>query len=64
MGSLPCDLTFTFKDSVIEKVKEFYYLGVIFTKTCNFDITKKSLSGKVTKATYKVFKEGMKYTQI
>ena len=61
MGSLPRDLTFTFKDNLIEIVKEFNYLGVIFKKTCSFDVTKNSLTDKATKAKYEVLKIGRKY---
>jgi hypothetical protein len=37
------------------------YLGVIFTKTCNFDVTKKNLADKALKAMYEVLKMGRLY---
>jgi hypothetical protein len=43
----------------IEIVK--HYLGVIFTKTCNFDVTKKHLADKALKAMYEVLKMGRLY---
>jgi hypothetical protein len=42
-GKLRQNLKFTYKNVDIEIVKQFNYLGVIFTKTCNFDVTKKPL---------------------
>ena len=39
-GKLRQNLKFTYKNVDIEIVKQFNYLGVIFTKTCNFDVTK------------------------
>jgi hypothetical protein len=43
-GNLRQNLKFTYKSVDIEIVKQFNYLGVIFTKTCNFDVTKKLLA--------------------
>jgi hypothetical protein len=40
-GKLRQNLKFTYKNVDIEIVKQFNHLGVIFTKTCNFDVTKK-----------------------
>jgi hypothetical protein len=45
-GKLRQNLKFTYKNIDIEIVKQFNYLGVIFTKTCNFDVTKKHLTDK------------------
>ena len=39
-GKLRQNLKFTYKNVDIEIVKQFNYLGAIFTKTCNFDVTK------------------------
>ena len=55
------NLKFTYKNVDIEIVKQFNYLGVIFTKTCNFDVTKKHLSDKALKAMYEVHKMGRLY---
>jgi hypothetical protein len=58
-GKLRQNLKFTYKNVDIEIVKQFNYLGVIFTKTCNFDVTKTHLSDKALKAMYEVL--GNKY---
>jgi hypothetical protein len=57
-GKLRQNLKFTYKNVDIEIVKQYIYLGVIFTKTCNFDVTKKHLSDKAPKAIYEVLKMG------
>jgi hypothetical protein len=49
---------YTYKNVDIEIVKQFNYLGVIFTKTWNFDVTKKHLADKAHKAMYEVLKMG------
>ena len=46
------NLKFTYINVDVEIVKQFNYLGVIFTKTCNFDVTKKRLADKALKAMY------------
>ena len=55
-GKLRQNLKFTYKNVDIEIVKQFNYLGVIFTKTCNFDVSKKHLSDKALKACTKFLK--------
>jgi hypothetical protein len=60
-GKLRQNLKFTYENVDIEIVKQFNYLGVIFTKTCNFDVTKKHLSDKALKAMYEVLKMGRLY---
>ena len=57
-GKLRQNLKFTYKYVDIEIVKQFNYLGAIFTKTCNFDVTKKYLADKALKAMYEVLKMG------
>ena len=57
-GKLPQNLKFTYKKVDIEIVKQFNYLGVIFTKTCNFDVTEKRLADKALKAMYEALKMG------
>jgi hypothetical protein len=53
-GKLRQNLKFTYKNVDIEIVKQFNYYGVIFTKTCNFYVTKKHLADKALKAMYEV----------
>ena len=60
-GRLQENLKFSYKNEDIEIVKQFNYLGVIFTKTCNFDLTKKHLADKALKAMYEVIKLGRFY---
>jgi hypothetical protein len=60
-GKLRQNLKFTYKNVDIEIVKQYIYLGVIFTKTCNFDVTKKHLSDNALKAIYEVLKMGRLY---
>jgi hypothetical protein len=60
-GKLRQNLKFTYKNVDIEIVKQFNYLGVIFTKTCNFDVTKKHHTDKALKAMYEVLKMGRLY---
>ena len=55
-GKLRQNLKFTYITVDIEIVKLFNYLGVIFTKTCNFDVTKKHLADKALKAMYDFLK--------
>jgi hypothetical protein len=42
----------------LEIVKNFNYLGIIFTRTGNFSLTKKHLADKALKAMYEVLKMG------
>jgi len=60
-GRLCQDLNFSYKNADIEIVKQFNYLGVTFTKTCNFDANKKYLADKAIKAMYEVLKLGRAY---
>ena len=60
-GRLPQNLCFIYDNSEIEIVKQFNYLGVIFSKTGNFHPTKKHLCDKATIAMYEVLKFGRKY---
>jgi hypothetical protein len=55
------NLKFTYKNVDIEIVKQYIYLGVIFTKTCNFDVTKKHLGDNALKALYEILKMGRLY---
>ena len=41
-GKLRQNLKFINKNVYIEIVNQFNYLGVTFTKTCTFDVTKKT----------------------
>ena len=60
-GKLRQNFKFTYKNVDIEIVKQFTSLGVIFTKTCNFDVTNKYLSAKALKAMNEVLKMGRLY---
>ena len=55
------NLKFTYENADIEIVKQFNYLEVTFTKTYNFDVTKKHLADKALKAMYEVLKMGRLY---
>ena len=58
LGKPKTNLKFFYQNTEIEIVEKFNYLGVIFTKTCNFDSTKKLLADKALKAMYEVLKLG------
>ena len=45
----------------VEIVKNFNYLGIIFTRTGNFNLTKKHLADKALKGMYEVLKMGRMY---
>ena len=47
---LPQNLSFNYDNLNLEIVKNFNYLGIIFTKTGNFSLTKKHLADKALKA--------------
>jgi hypothetical protein len=49
-GRLPQNLSFNYDNLNLEIVKNFNYLGIIFTKTGNFSLTKKHLADKALKA--------------
>ena len=60
-GRLPQNLSFSYDNLNIETIKKFNYLGIIFTKTGNFSLTKKHLADKALKAMYEVLKIGRTY---
>ena len=49
-GRLPNNLNFLYKNSQIEIVKKFCYLGVVFTAAGSSFETQKTLSGQALKA--------------
>jgi hypothetical protein len=55
------NLKFECNDLNIEIVYEFNYLGIVFTKTGNFNVTKKYIVDKATRALYEVLKLGRRY---
>jgi hypothetical protein len=57
-GRLQQNLSFSYDNLNLEIVKNFNYLGIIFTKTGNFSLTKKHLADKALKAMYEVLKIG------
>ena len=60
-GRLPQNLSFSYDNLNLEIVKNFNYLGIIFTRTGNFSLTKKNLADKALKAMYEVLKMGRMY---
>jgi hypothetical protein len=60
-GRLPQNLSFSYDNLNLEIVKNFNYLGIIFTRTGNFSLTKKHLADKALKAMYEVLKMGRRY---
>jgi hypothetical protein len=60
-GRLPQNLSFSYDNLNLEIVKNFNYLGIIFTKTGNFSLTKKLLADEELKAMYEVLKIGRMY---
>lgn len=61
LGRINAKEEYFFKGSKIDIVKDFEYLGITFTKTCNFDLTKKRLADKALRAMYEVLKIGRLY---
>lgn len=57
-GKMPSNLNFHISGSSIEIVKEFNYLGVLLSRTGNFNQAKKNLADKATKAMFNVLKKG------
>jgi hypothetical protein len=57
-GRLPQNLSFSYDNLNLEIVKNFNYLGIIFTRTGNFSLTKKHLADKALTAMYEVLKMG------
>ena len=60
-GRLPQNLSFSYDNLNLEIVKNLNYLGIIFTRTGNFSLTKKHLADKALKAMYEVLKMGRMY---
>jgi hypothetical protein len=60
-GRLPQNLSFSYDNLNLEIVKNFNYLGIIFTKTGNFSLTKNLLADEALKAMYEVLKIGRMY---
>ena len=58
----PQNLSFKYNVSEIEVVKNFNYLGIIFSKTGNFNLTKKRLVDKAIVSMYEVLKLGRKHS--
>ena len=54
-------LSFKYNGSEIEVVKNFNYLGIIFSKTGNFNLAKKRLVDKAVVSMYAVLKLGRKH---
>ena len=57
-GRQPQNLHFTYGDTEIEIVKEFNYLGVLFSRTGHFATEIKHNSQKATNAMYEVLRKG------
>ena len=57
-GRLPRNLNFYYDNLELEIVKDFTYLGVIFSRSGSSVRTKKSLAQKATKAMFDVLKKG------
>ena len=60
-GRLPQNLSFSYNNLNLEIVNNFNYLGIIFTRTGNFSLTKTNLADKALKAMYEVLKMGRMY---
>jgi hypothetical protein len=60
-GRTPQNLSFKYNGSEIEVVKNFNYLGIIFSKTGNFNLAKKRLVDKAVVSMYEVLKLGRKH---
>ena len=61
LGRTRNNLQFFYGDYQVEIVKEFNYLGIVFTKTCNFSMAKKHLGDKALRAMYELLKKGRLY---
>ena len=53
-GMLPNNLRSQYKDSCIEIVSKFKYLGIVFTSGGSFNETEKTLAGQALKAIFKL----------
>ena len=60
-GLTPQNLSFKYNGSEVEVVKNFNYLGIIFSKTGNFNLAKKRLVDKAVVSMYEVLKLGRKH---
>ena len=60
-GRTPQNLSFKYNGSEIEVVKNFNYLGIIFSKTGNFNLANKRSVDKAVVSMYEVLKLGRKY---
>lgn len=63
-GRLPRDMAFYFNGQPIEIVKEFKYLGIVFTSGGSFSEAQNTLSGQAQKAIFKLNKYLYKFTYI
>ena len=57
-GRLPGNISFNFNGDNIEIVKEFNYLGIVFSRIGNFKACKKRIAEKARIAMYNVIKKG------
>jgi hypothetical protein len=58
----PQNLSFKYNGCEIEVIKDFNYLGIIFSKAGNFNLAKKRLVDKEVVSMYEVMKLGIKHT--
>ena len=63
-GRLPNNLRFQYKDSCIEIVSKFKYLGIVFTSGGSFNETEKTLAGQALKAIFKLNSYLNKFTEL
>jgi hypothetical protein len=56
-GRLPRNLHFNYNGTNTERVKYFNYVGIYFSRTGSFKVSKKHLSEKAIKAMYEVIKK-------
>ena len=63
-GRLPNNVSFTYDGQVLDIVKRFTYLGVVFTTTGSFSDAQTTLAGQSTKAIFKLNKYLYKFTYI
>ena len=61
-GALPRNLVFTYEHQVIEIVKTFKYLGIVFTTGGSFSKAQNTLAGQAQKAIFKLNKYLYKFT--
>ena len=61
-GALPRNLVFTYEHQVIEIVKTFKYLGIVFTTGGSFSEAQNTLAGQAQKAIFKLNKYLYKFT--